>query len=266
MKYSNHGEAYRLIDLQKGQRVAWKQFEGFEGDDLDGELCLVTEEHLHDCAPIAKLDLEVEARRETLAGLNEEIRELRREKCVAEEATKERLTLLKQHKGLERLEDFITGKLTHCVTVCSWKPPEIGSFADSADDRDGIRLLALFGASNGDLQWRLNAYKDNSGCWTDIFPYTSEEEAVKKATSIFEEHQRDVLDPDSRVNPNSDWIEKAKELGVPVSDEHKAAVNKYRRNCVARAITKQEVALAELRKEAEVLAPGESLTIGPEEE
>jgi len=49
---------------------------------------------------------------------------------------------------------------------------------------DGIKLVSLFGKSNGDLEYRLNTYSDGSGGWTTIHPFRTYEEAFEKFTEI----------------------------------------------------------------------------------
>lgn len=80
----------------------------------------------------------------------------------------------------ENLERFMAGKITHlvelgwnCGVVEFQKAVEPGPY-DSGD----IKLISLFGGSNGDVAWRLHTYSDHSGGSKTVVPATSYDNAV----------------------------------------------------------------------------------------
>lgn len=102
----------------------------------------------------------------------------------AEREIEDRLKKLAKYKGLERLEAFIDGKITHFVVI-DYNGVNVKTFEELAvyrqDDRrapDGIKLLTLFGDSKGDLSWRLDQYRVASSSDMEVIPCISEEEAI----------------------------------------------------------------------------------------
>lgn len=93
---------------------------------------------------------------------------------------------------LEQMVNFVTGNITHIV-IKQYSSYSIQEFNDKIIDLDGnridgLKLVSLFGTYNDgnryqnyttlSLDWKINTYRDCSGCWYDIYPCTSHEQAV----------------------------------------------------------------------------------------
>lgn len=97
--------------------------------------------------------------------------------------------------ALEKLDDFIKGKITHFVTF-SYGVIRIQTFAETINMEEWeygswpkvkqMRLLSLFGGSKGDLSWQLGSYSTPGGNYALIFPFTSEMDAREYAAELFD--------------------------------------------------------------------------------
>lgn len=130
---------------------------------------------------IVRLQGEIEAKRRELAVATDEVSGFFRD----EKARQERI---KRHADLARLDDFISGKISHVVKR-SYGVITIEEFKEAIEktdryDRDGLKLLTLFGKPGNGLQWKVNHYSDGSGQDTDVFPCQSAEEARALAASL----------------------------------------------------------------------------------
>lgn len=86
------------------------------------------------------------------------------------------------------LHDFLAGEITHFF-VSGYRPRIVGWDDDSLYDADrtygfradGIRLVSLFGSSDGRLDYRINKYRDGSGDWEPVTPCRSYDDALDAA-------------------------------------------------------------------------------------
>ena len=80
----------------------------------------------------------------------------------------------------DNLALFMTGGITHLVEL-GWSPSIVEfnkSVAPGEYDGGSIKLLSLFGGSDGNVEWRLHSYSDHSGGSKAIVPATSYDHAV----------------------------------------------------------------------------------------
>lgn len=183
--YTRDGSKVELLAHTTDKRFVVSQL--YEIEDYDGTRTVwgptIFADHLLVNAPTAIVDSEIEALRAEGARLRRENAELRVEAMDAERDIKSRLGALTRYKGLERIEEFMDGKITHVVTTeyCDFKVRTLAEFENKDDygRNKGIRLICLYGGSKGDLTWRVNQYSDGSGSWRELTPCASEEEAVQ---------------------------------------------------------------------------------------
>lgn len=122
------------------------------------------------------------------------------------------------HDCFNRLELFLTGKIKYMVLVeyGNYNIFEFSEAISEIGDRDNnIRLITLFGRSDGALDWKLNHYHDGSGNDRTIFPAISLEEAK----SILEEQ---IIEKIAKNGEASESMIKAKKLyglSVPSEDQ-----------------------------------------------
>lgn len=117
------------------------------------------------------------------------------------------------HDCFNRLELFLTGKIKYLVLVeyCNYK---IFEFSEAISDIDNnIRLITLFGRSDGSLDWKINHYRDGSGNDTTIIPATSLEEAKALLEVII------AKKIDEKNTANDAMVEAKKLYGLSVPSE-----------------------------------------------
>lgn len=193
-------------------------------------------------AEIAKLDSQITEKSEQLKTLRQAI-------AAEEKAAKGRHAELTKWSGMQTLEAFLAGKITHVVAYTNWSGPKIQTFAecfdyfDSSYSRqwkrpDGMKLLTLFGRSKDDVTWKVNEYYDGSGSNTRVFPATSYEQAVEIAKGLWNERLKEFLSKsEENAYPNNDFVELGQKLGCEIpqvlADRRHAALLKAARERVA---------------------------------
>lgn len=245
--FDTAGNEYRSAEVEEGQRLVWAQTESEEGELWDGELRIINKSALHDTPPRRKLDAEIAELHATGKNLARQIWERQQGLAAFERDADARMAKLKRHKALERLDDFIEGRITHYVWV-NWGPPTIERFEDAASKdenrfgTDKLKLLTLFGRADGDLEWGVNQYTDGSGHNTRVIPCQSHDEAVEAARALFAAHEIEALDPKELTTPSREWVKQAEEYGIAMSSGYllalKISTEAARRKRVAE-LTKQ---------------------------
>ncbi len=176
MKYLLNGQAVEVVEITKSGFLVQYFYENESDKYIDDEIHFV--DRVFDNAPTEKFDKSLTVINEKIKQRQAELRNL--EKTIADINTKNKSVFEKfgRCKQLKRLEDYIDGKITHCVSL-GWSL-DIVDIKNIDADHDGIKLLSLFGRSNGDLTYKLNQYQDGSGYWNKIVPCLSYEEAVNE--------------------------------------------------------------------------------------
>jgi len=91
---------------------------------------------------------------------------------------------------LDLLKKFAAGQVTHIFVggyspeIIDWFEGEKGFDIDRYNGRrtiEGIKLVSLFGYTDGSLEYRLHSYRDGSGGSEEVFPTTSYSEALAMA-------------------------------------------------------------------------------------
>lgn len=250
-KYDEHGNECRIIGVDKEQCLVWLQILDEDGGSLDGELRIVQESTLHASPPRRKIDSRIIELRATLEDLCHQILARKKDLQSFEDGRDDRMVRLKQHKSLRRLDDFIAGRITHYVED-SYGPPTIVSFEDAkpvggTDRRDKLKLLTLFGRTNGDLEWGLNEYSDGSGINTTVFPCTSYNEAVGVAAKLFAKHKERAMAPDDRTNPHRNWVARASKYDIVIAPDYLQRLQEQEDAAKAKRIAELESEIKTLR-------------------
>ncbi len=184
--------------------------------------------------PVEVIDAEIAAKKAELAEIEERHSKAFMEINTVEWTAKQRLEKFKKFQGLELLEDFIDKKITHVV----YAPDEdsldfkIVSFEEAVKSKErystDLRLVTLFGRSNGDLQWRVDQYYDGSGGSRQcIWPCRDEQHANDTIIAIISDRLAERF---KHVTPDrSYWFlltyEAAIKYGIAPTQEQEA---KYR--------------------------------------
>lgn len=156
-------------------------------------------------APVEVFDARVAALRKQEEELIASVTAQREELAAANAAVKARKDAFAKHEALQRLEDFVEGRITHVVFVKCGNPSV--TTLKEALTRDGysyserqLKLVTLYGGSKGDLHWHLDHYSDGSGHGTNfIFPHISEQEALGHAIKMCDEAIQRWRNKDSKV-------------------------------------------------------------------
>lgn len=231
------------------------------------------EQKLYTKPPVAVLDEEIAVKRAQVAELEKRRQELTVSATMAEREVKDRLAKLKKYKGLELVEDFIEGRITHVVIV-DYQGPKVGKFEDLAAyfdsdgwrrKQEGFKLISLFGKSKGDMEFRIHDYPDGSGSTNAIYPFTSEEDAIAKRNELLlntvELSRAYISDKAMQKSPHMVFgaVSKALAYDLPVPADLMEVHDQYVKDTAAKnkatlekEIAEREAKLAEL--EAKVSA------------
>lgn len=172
-------------------------------------------------APVAVIDERFAAAQEKLAEIERHYQTRYAEVINAEREIQSRLAKLQKFNGLDRLEDFIDGKITHVVLVDEDYAIKGLDALEEIDygRKQGLKLVSLFGKSDGDLLWCVNQYRDGSGgMWREIIPCANEDDAVAKRR---ERLLADIQEQFAHIEPDRPYwflrrVQKAIELNIDV--------------------------------------------------
>jgi len=205
---------------------------------------------LFDEPPVAARHTELAAMEERLQKAKQSLTEIHRQIETLQTENKARLEKLACYQGLEHLEAFLDGKITHFV-IDRYGPPKIlpKDKALEVDDEWGrrqrdLKLLTLYGSTKGCLTWNLNQYRDGSGCETEVIPCTSYDQALEVWKERLAAHEVDARENPRRIS--SDWVKAAESLGLSVSDWYKEQLSAKQAEARATQITQLRKQLAEL--------------------
>jgi hypothetical protein len=240
-KFTEQGQEVEIVQKLSDGRflVAYVMEYGYDGEEYVSEDPVVVD-RVFDCAPTCKLDARVDKLTSEIVDLTRKRSELTKELREAAAQHEEHMAKYTKYAGLEQLDKFIDGKITHYVIDIQWSSPEIKTFEEMVGDYDGKapRLLSLFGSSEGSLDWRLNRYRDDSGSWRKCIPCLSYEEAVEKLAGVMYEKMEEYV--------SQGTLEICDRYGIDVPEDYRAQVEKKRRDSVEEAIEKTRQKLAEL--------------------
>lgn len=192
--FSSDGREARFIAELDGSFIVCPVYDS--EDEEDGEPIHGTPEkwsRVYAKCPVERYDKEIAVLNAEISEKEQRLYALRSELANAEKATKDRLAKLQKFAALERLEDWIDGKFTHFVITPEYGTPIIATKEKALAGGGGgdprydttIKLLTLFGDTKGDLQWKLNQYRDGSGSWGDVCPCASEEDAIATIRTMY---------------------------------------------------------------------------------
>lgn len=205
---------------------------------------------------VAKLDEQLAAKRDELAAIRSELNVLVRDE-------KARMARLKQHQALALLDDYLAGKISHFVVVPEYSGRiEVQTFAEALASQDrydkDMKLLSLYGGSNGDLQWRIHRYSDGSGNnKTDVYPFLSEAEAIAGAQRIIAERLAALEDRAlAGYSSTEELLRAAERYGVPVPADLLAKRHAGLLALKEKEVAEKEAALAKAQAELHLLTGG----------
>lgn len=255
--FGTDGREGRYIGPFEDEHIVAPAFEDPDGRTYYGSP--ETWRQAFNTAPIAKLDARVAELDAAIAEKSAALSKIRGELAAAERETADRLAKLKKYDALRRIEHYIDGKFAYFLVVPLYGMPRIevrDALIANGDGGSGydrsVKLLCLFGESKGDLQWKVNHYRDGSGDWMDVYPFASKGEAVEQLRRLYAEEVTNWrLSPASRKNFGralewascpAEWLDVPSDVSAYIRERklqyHQEAVDKARA-----ALAEAEVAL-----------------------
>lgn len=245
--YGEHGEEAVYVGTVDGKHVVCPiVFEtNYEGEPMEVESSetvwrkayaeppkpKLQQQVANAAAELAEVLRRVEDARGAVRGLQNEVR------AATEERDRLRKTL-RDVPALKRLDQFLSGRITHAVLLCGYDVPKVVTWesmkqrdSDRSYEKPAFPLVSLFGKSDGNLECRINRYSDGSGSWTTFIPCESEEEAKAIALS---EAEKLIAGWDGKGWPHR-AVEAAKAFGLQLPAEMQKLVVARARDALARA-------------------------------
>ena len=164
---------------------------------------------------------------------------------------KEKFLFLKQldknveENKFDQLISFIVGDIKY-VVIDQYGDLYLEEY-DSAISRkeygrfDSLRLLSVFGNTEGDLCYRMNQYRDGSGSWSDIHPFSTKEEALSFLKEQFDEK--------IKIRLTDKLVKLSKEYGFEIPNDIMEKYKSEQRKGIQRHIDDNEKRLADLRNQ-----------------
>jgi len=187
------GATVYLIDGQEcvyegeigGKHLVRQVLETEEGEELSD---IIIAQGVFLSPPTVKLADEVRELNDRLTDLRAEAANLHKEISESQRSRKAILTVISQEKGLERIADFIAGRITHAMVVDRGEAriqtlESVLKMRNEYGRDKAIKLITLFGQSRGSLEFKINEYQDGSGTNQTIFLFTSEADAAEALRS-----------------------------------------------------------------------------------
>lgn len=178
--------------------------------------------------PTAKLHGEIAELEARLSATRAELYQVQEQRRTEDREYAARAAARKQFAQLQKLDDYIAGKITHFVVVADYSEQlsieEFESFIKSDENRyeRKLRLLSLYGDSKGNLSWHVDRYSDGSSSSNHGFywPATSYEEALQKANEWLCGRYEEVrkAEPGRRGRALT-YAASAEKLGLAVPDD-----------------------------------------------
>lgn len=181
--YTGSGNEVEYIAKLDGEYVVRQIHERDDGEAWLGKPFTINE--IFKTAPVEKYDKRIAELLDTITSLEKRRSDLESELRASKVSDKELKDRLTKHEALTRIDDFLAGKMTHFAMHhwggwCIMTTQKALEYKEGDYDRvpTGMKLVTLFGKTNGDLEWRLHSYSDGSGNSFDAAKFFfSEEEA-----------------------------------------------------------------------------------------
>jgi len=245
-RYTDDGRKVVVIaPLNAKETIVQEVFVSYGQEIPSGENFVA--KNLHDSPAVswkeknlAELELRYERRKleieRGLDNLNRRNEEAQRE---ATAFIREKLHWRKNIKvdALDTLYRFLNDEITHIVKF-NYGDYEILPFKKSLlsgeKREENLKLISLFGSSEGNLDWRLNYYRDGSGGWDTIIPCSSLEEAqqvlIEKIQCKAKESgvTRQMIDTETKYAIRALTNEQKKDFYIKSAQAKKSSIEKLK--------------------------------------
>lgn len=193
-KYTTDGKKVVVVGKLNNQETIVQEIFIVDGNEIpSGENFVV--KSLHDGPAVSWKQKEIEKMEATyeVARKNNEVELLRlrniRDKARVHFEGCAEIIKNTNPEMFEAVSKLIGGEYKFAL-LSNWGGIKILPIEDFSVDKDGykfdLRLLTLFGRSNGDFSWNANRYRDASGNWEEFIPCETKEQALQKAVELIE--------------------------------------------------------------------------------
>lgn len=221
--YDIHGRAASYIANSAHGHVVEAIYETEDGEPSYGKPEVWRE--VFSSPPTAKLHSEIAELEAKLNTTRTELYQIQEQRRIEDREYAARAAERKRFAQLETLDDFIAGKITHFLVIEGYAErisiQTFEEFMVSKEDRwdRKLRLLSLFGRSNGDLAWYVDHYSDGSGGSNGrCFPALSYEDAVRLASEWLDGRYADVRTKEHK-HASLELANAAERFGLSVPDD-----------------------------------------------
>jgi len=145
---------------------------------------------------------------------------------------------------LETLINFLTGKIKY-VVIFDCTNAGIYDFIEFFNFKDhfgNIKLISLFGDSEGDLTYKINSYNDGSGGYSQVYFFTNKKEAKEKLQEL-------ILD----ANISNFIIKLAEEYNLKLDEEKLQKYKQKQMESINSDIKRKLFEAEKLKKELELI-------------
>jgi hypothetical protein len=271
--YDRHGRSGRYVAAVAAGHVV-EQLYRHDEDDEDSEPYagpVQTWPEVFAKPPTEEVHAEVRALEQRAADLRKQIDGMREERRALDADHKARAERIKRHAQLQTLDDFIAGRITHFVVIDGYGAKVQDAAAALESDENGrwskaLRLLSLYGGTNGDLMWKLNRYSDGSGGSSEVIPCLSFDEAMAAARQRVSADM-EALRPLAADRPwqLTSTLKNAADLGMEVPADLAAIVAAYQLKSARETLEKAREAFTKAQAHVLDLEPVTIVVDGAQE-
>jgi len=250
--FNQHGQQGEVVASVNGEYLVLPLYEDDDGEHFGD---VETWRQVFRTPPSPKLDAETAAAEKRLAELNAQLSKVTSyiHKLNVEE--KSRIDRIKQHDGLELLDRYLAGEITHYVAVHDYYPiVKIIPIAETLDDFSssyGYGALTLRPTRDWDKKFYFTVYikkrYPESDLTEKVYPCCGEEQAKAKAVAIMQGWVDDYakLKP-MRRSYFDKLLEQCKVFGVEVPQSMLDEQNAYKSKSLLDQADKKRKELADI--------------------
>lgn len=190
--FNEHGQRFVYVAESDGDHIVRPTVETDEEEQWEGNP--VTLRKIFASAPRDVYDKTIQSLDTKVSELQEQRRALEEELRKSKQDETERKKRIMTNAALERIDDFLAGKMTHLAfhhwsgwTILPLKEALAYKESDYDSVPNGVRLLTLFGKTNGNLEWQLSSYSGHDNHPDAVYPFFSLEDAQAFVKGVFEQ-------------------------------------------------------------------------------
>lgn len=258
IKYTTDGRKVVVIgNLNSQEKIVQEVFIINDAEIPSGENFVVTS--LHDAPAISwkeksLKDVEIRYEKEYRENLKS-LENLQKDYNLKSSIIKAKLQFLKKlelnltEDKLNQLISFISGS-SKFIVMDTYSDVEIVDYDLAIADRDygrfdALRLLSIFGRTDGELEFRKNDYSDGSGSWRTVIPCETYEEAFEFLKERFDNKIKE-----KGVNNYS--IKTAEKYNLEIPKDALATYKDKEKEGILKNIKQQEEVLEKYKKQLEL--------------